>query len=539
MTILIFSAMNKVFGSVMCWFKKPWAIGLLLAAGTFALFSPAIGYDFINYDDNLYVYKNAHVLQGLNWSGLVYAFHTIDGVSWMPATWISFMLDTSLAGPFPAGYHLTSIILHSASAGLLFLALQRMTKQTWSAALVAALFACHPQRSESVAWVAERKDVLSVFFWMLGLLAYARYAEQPGPRRMTCVAVCLLLGVMAKPMVVSFPLVLMLLDFWPLRRLGNSIAELRAKAWPLVKEKIPLFIICAVAAAVTIWSQTDTGGIMPVHFPWYLKLFRVTENVGFYCRAFFVPIKLTILYQTEKLAYLHVALVGLTLLMISILALRRAWRWPWLAVGWFWFLFTIAPVAGIIRIGEITVADRYSYLPSVGLALMVAYSAVALTAHWPRLRSSLTGTLAGWILFCALATWADLPRWRDTYSIFESAYRNGGHFVACDQLAALLYARREYQQSLVVCNHGLKANPECASLYNTRGGNHYMLGDFDGALADFNRAIEIKPTFSDPYYSRALIHIQHKEFSEARADLKEYQQNGGPLDISVFNLPAQ
>jgi tetratricopeptide (TPR) repeat protein len=531
--------MNSASAAVMAWLKKPWAIGLLLAAATFALFSPAIGYDFINYDDNLYVYKNTHVLQGLHWSGLVYAFHTIDGVSWMPATWISFMLDTSLSGPFPAGYHLTNIILHSISVGLLFLALQRMTKQTWSAVLVAALFACHPQRSESVAWIAERKDVLSVFFWMLGLLAYARYAEQPSLRRMTVVAVCLVLGVMAKPMAVSFPLVLLLLDFWPLRRFGNSAAELRAKVWPLIREKNFLLAVCVVAAAVTIWSQANKSGIMPVHFAWYLKLFRVTENVGFYCQTFFAPFKLTILYQTEKLEYLHVALVGLALLAISAVAISRARRWPWLTIGWFWFLFTIAPVAGLIRIGEITVADRYSYLPAVGLALMVVYSATAMGICWPQLRSVLASVLAGWILFLALETWADLPRWQNSYSVFESAYRNGGHFVACDQLGSLFYAQQDYQRSLAICNRGLAANPECTSLYNIRGADRFMLGDSNDALADFNRAIEIEPTFADPYYSRALIHIQRKEFAEARADFKAYRQLGGELDTSKFNLPAQ
>jgi protein O-mannosyl-transferase len=531
--------MNRASGSFILWLKKPWLIALLLAAATFALFSPAIGYDFINYDDNLYVFENSRVLHGLSWAGLVYGFHTIDGASWMPATWFSYMLDTSLFGTKPAGYHLTNILLHSASAGLLFLALQRMTRRSWPAAVVAALFACHPQRLESVAWIAERKDVLSVFFWMLGLLAYAHHAEQPGPRRMMWVAVCLILGVMAKPMVVTFPLVLLLLDFWPLNRLGGSIAELRARAWPLIKEKIPLLMICAAVAAVTVWSQGNQGGIMPVHFSWYLKFFRVIENTSFYCQTFFAPTGLAILYRTEKLDYLLIALAGLALVAISLLALRQAWRWPWLAVGWYWFLFTLAPVAGFFRIGEITVADRYSYLPSVGLALALVFSAAEIAVRWPRIRPVLTGALAGWIFFCALTTWADLPRWRNTFTIFESAYRNGAHFIACDQFGSLLYARQEYQQSLTVCNRGLEENPQFASLYNTRGGDYYMLGDLDHALADFNRAIAVNPAFSPPYYGRALVHIQRKQFAEARADAQSYRQHGGQLDTAALDLPAQ
>jgi hypothetical protein len=531
--------MNEAFGSSILWLKKPWLIALLLSAATFSLFSPAIGYDFINYDDNLYVFENVHVLHGLSWAGLAYGFETIDGASWMPATWFSYMLDTLLYGTKPAGYHLTNIILHSASVGLLFFVLERMTKRTWPAMLVAALFACHPQRLESVAWIAERKDVLSVFFWMLGLLAYMRYAEQPSWRGMAWVAVCLVLGVMAKPMVVSFPLTLFLLDFWPLRRLGGSPAEFRVNAWPLIKEKIPLLMICVAVAMVTIWSQDSKGAILAVHFPWYLKLFRVIENAGFYCKTFFSPTGLAIVYRTEKLDYLNTTLMGLTLLAISTLALVRAWHWPWLAVGWYWFLFTLAPVAGFFRIGEITVADRYSYLPSVGLALAVVYSIAETAAHWRRFRIVLTGWLAGWIFVCALATWADLPRWQNTFTIFESAYRNGGHFIACDQLGSLLYARQEYQQSLVVCNRGLEENPQFASLYNTRGGDYYMLGDLDSALADFNRATAVNPAFLPPYYSRALIHVQRKQFAQAHADIDEYVHYGGRPDPSMLKIPAQ
>jgi hypothetical protein len=529
--------MNNAFELSFLWLKKPWLIALLLSAATFALFSPAIGYNFINYDDNLYVYENTHVLHGLSWEGLGYAFRTIDGASWMPATWLSFMLDIALYGINPAGNHLTNIILHSASAGFLFYVLQWMTRRTWSSVVIAAIFAFHPQRLESVAWIAERKDVLSVFFVMLGLLAYKRYAERPATHRMMLVAVFYVLGVMAKPMVMSFPLIILLLDFWPLRRLGGSPTEFRTKVWPLIKEKIPLLLICGLVAVVTIWSQGSKGAILAVHFPWYLKLLRVIENIGFYCQTFFAPTGLSLVYRMEKLKFLHVTLTGLALIAISILALRRAWRWPWLAVGWYWFLFTLAPVAGFFRIGEITVADRYSYLPAVGLAVAVVYSATKIAARWPRTRSGLTGVLASWILFCAMTTWADLPCWRNTFTIFENAYYNGGHFIACDQFGSLLFAQQQYQQSLMVCSHGLEENPQFASLYNTRGGDYYMLNDFDSALADFNRSIEANPAFLPPYYSRALIYIQRKQFVEAKADLKEYVRRGGLLDTSKLNLP--
>lgn len=531
--------MNECFSPLNIWLKKIWLIALLLSGATFILLSPTIGYDFINYDDNLYVFENPQVLQGLSWAGLLYGFQTIDGISWTPLTWLSYMLDTSLFGAQPAGYHLTNILLHSINVGLLFIVLQRMTQKIWPALLAAALFAFHPQHLESVVWIAERKDVLSMFFWILGLFAYLHYSQNPGARRMIWVILCLICGVMAKPMVVTFPLVLLLLDFWPLRRLGGSIVELRIRARPLLLEKIPLAIICAAAAAATIWSQGSKGAIITVHIPWYLKIFQVIDNIGFYIRKFFVPDNLALLYRPENLDYLSVLATGLFCLAISILVLRRAGCWPWLTVGWYWFLFTLAPVIGIFRIGDIAVADRYNYLPSIGLAVAVAYSVEAFAAHWPRIRSGLMGAMAGWVCLCALTVWADLPRWQNTYTVFLNAYRNSGHFIACDQLGSLLYTRQEYRQSLVVCNRGLEQNPQYASLYNTRGGDYYMLNDFDNALADFNRAIESKPTFSPPYYSRALIHIQRKQFTEAQADFTAYLQYGGQTNASKFNSTAQ
>ena len=398
------------------------------------------------------------------------------------------------------------------------------------------IFACHPQRLESVAWVAERKDVLSVFFWMLGLLAYVHHVRQPSPCRMMWVTVCLILGGMAKPTVVTFPLALLLLDFWPLRRFGSSMAEFRANVWPLIREKIPVLAICPMVAVMAIWSESYQGSIVPLHFPWYLKLCRVIENVWFYFETFFVPTGLAIVHRIEKLDYLHVALAGLALAAITLLVLWRMSRSPWLVTGWFWFLFTLAPVASFIQIGPVTVADRYNYLPSVGLAVAVVFSTAEAMARWPRIRSWVMGGLAGWILICALETWACLPRWRNTFTVFESAYYNGAHYIACDHLGSLLYARQKFRDSIAVCNRGLAENPGFASLYNTRGGDYYMLGDLASALADFNRAIEASPSFSPSYYSRALVHIQRKQFVEARADLKEYLHHGGQLDPSMLTF---
>ena len=517
-------------------FGQPWVVAGLLFLATLALFSPVLGSDFIDYDDTVYVFQNEHVARGFTWAGVKYAFTTLDGAIWMPLTWLSYFLDTTLFGTGPAGYHFTSVAFHSASAALLFLALQRMTRQIWPALFVAVLFAWHPQRSESVAWVAERKDVVCVFFWMLGLLAYSRYAARPGPGRMAWVGGCLVLGGLAKPMVVSFPLILLLLDFWPLQRCGGGMVELRGRVWPLVREKLPLLVIVVLLAMLAVWGQSQQGAVAPVHFAWYLKLFRVFENLGFYCQSFFVPSGLAIVYRVEKLKYLHCVLAGGALTAVSLLVLWRAWRWPWLVLGWFWFLFAVAPVAGFFRVGTITVADRYSYLPSVGLAVAVVWSLVVIGDHGPGIRRAMTSLLALWVVVCALATRADLPRWRDSYSVFMSAYYHGAHYVACDHAASFLYARHDFQGSLAACDRGLETS-DCVSLYNTRAYDYLMLGNLDQALTNFNQALRFSPDYADAYYGRAMVHLRRNQFAEAREDAANHLKYGGKLDLQALKLP--
>lgn len=523
--------------SLASFLKMPWLVALLLATAVGTLFSAALNFGFVNYDDNLYVTENHHVLGGLSMDGLTYAMRSVEGGAWMPLTWLSLMLDASLFGTKPWGFHLTSILLHALNTGLLYMVLWRMTGRSWAALAVAAVFGLHPLRQESVVWIAERKDVLSVFFWMLALLAYLHHAAQPSARRMAWVAFWLVLGAMAKPMVMTFPFVLLLLDFWPLKR-AKYFGWKFQSYWPLIREKIPLLLVCLVLAVLTVQLQGGHGGISQEQLTWPLRLARVVENIGFYCRMFFAPSGMAIIYAEEPLKAWHVAAVGVLLAAVSLIAVWRAARWPWLVVGWFWFLITLLPVSGIVRLGEITVADRYSYLPSVGLALMLVFSLVEISSRQPRFRSLVAGALVAWIGMLALATWADLPRWRDTLTLFAGAYRNGAHFIACDQVAAELYARGDYAAALMVCERGILANPRFASLYNTRAGCRFVAGDLDAALADFDRAIAIKPAFSAPYYGRALIYVRRGDLVAARRDAEEYVRLGGTLNVAGLGIPA-
>jgi hypothetical protein len=528
------NAMNKTkkpFSSdLFC--TRPWLIALLLATVTFVFFSPAIGYDFINYDDNLYVFENLHVKHGFCQDSILYAFRSVDGGMWMPVTWLSFFWDTEIYGTAPFGYHLTNLLLHSASVALLFLALHRMIRRILPALVVAGVFALHPQRLESVVWIAERKDVLSTFFWMLGLLAYIRYVEKPAGKRMFQVVMCLILGIMAKPMVVSFPVVLLILDFWPLQRFGNTIDAFRKNAWPLVREKIPMFILCVAAVVVTFWSQHSVGSLVTARGPWHLELLRWIENLWYYFSTFFAPSHLAIVHKVEPVNPWHAVMAAMILAGITAVVIWRARLWPEIAAGWFWFLATVAPVV-LVRLGPVTVADRYNYLPSVGLALVAVTVLTKVVARLPQIRSAMVGIGAAWFFYCVLLTWADMPQWQNTFTVFENAYNNGGNFIACDQVASLLYSQQDFNDSLAACDRGLDDNPEFASLYNTRGGDYYMLGDSDKALADYSRAIALNPAFSQTYYNRALIYLQRKQMAEARADLKIFIDHGGQVDADT------
>ncbi len=493
-------------------------MAFLLAAITCAVFAPALGYDFINYDDTIYAYQNPHLLGGLNFASVDYAFHTTDGGSWMPLTWISSLLVITLFGVNAAAQHALNILLHAGSAAVLFLALARMTKCFWRSALVAALFALHPLRSESVVWVAERKDTLSTLFWMLGLLAYARHAEKPGPRRLALVFVCLLLGLMAKPMLVTFPFALLLLDHWPLGRAGKNWPEIRANFWLLVREKIPLLLLCGLVAAGAFWAQKHGGAVVSVASTPTLKFLRVSENYLFYLQKIFWPADLSILYPTNPLRFWLAVLAGLGIVSLVGLSFRWAFRFPWLLTGWLWFLGTFAPVIGVVRLGHIIVADRYTYIPSVGLAILLAWTAGLCVELRPRLRPvgvCLSGLL---LLSCVFATRADLPRWKNTITIFQSSLSRDENEIALHNLALAYHDRGEFNRALTNLNRAITLDPERAEVYASRAATEQALGDRTHALADLNQAIQLKPTAPEPLVNRGSLYFGAGDYDRAIAD---------------------
>lgn len=546
------------FGSPSSRFGRPVVGALLLAVLTFALFAPAIGYEFLNYDDNLYVYENRGVLQGAGWAGLRYALTTFDAGTWAPVTWLSYQIDTSLMGPQPRSYHLTNILLHVGAGVALFFAMVRLLKSLWAAVLVAGVFLFHPLRNESVVWIAERKDVLFALFWMLGLPAYERYAARPSLRRWGVVFGWFLLGVMSKMMMVTFPFALLLLDWWPLNRAGASRAEWRARVWPLVREKIPFFIVSALAVFVTSRALNSVGTLHPVKADAGATLAQVLANYAFYVRKIFWPAELSILYPPAQPDALATVTHGLALAAVTAFAVWRARRWPWLIVGWLWFLGTLVPVIGLVGFGHFTVADRYTHVPSVGLTLAAAVALDRLTRGKPPLRLAIPAVALG---LCALATWADLPRWKNSFALYNSALAVGPHHVTYnnrgtaylaigdpasavedftqalalkpDHASALLNRASawielgQFDRAVADCTKAIQFDPRAADAWNNRGNALSRLGRFDEALADYNQAITLNPARALYYNNRAAGRASLKDFSGAQADIEMCRRLGG------------
>ncbi len=360
--------------------KTPKAVILVscfLFLAVLAVFGRTVRYGFVNFDDDQYVYRNAHVTGGLSGQDVVWAFSHFYAANWHPLTWLSHMLDWDVYQQAAWGHHLSSVLLHAAAAILLFLALRRMTAALWPSALVAALFAIHPLRVESVAWIAERKDVLSGVFFMLTLLAYADYARRPGVLRYLWVVLAYVLGLMAKPMLVTVPLVLLLLDYWPLGRLG---------AWRrCVLEKLPLLALAAASCVATILAQRAVIAAAADTFPFSWRLGNVPYSYVAYTVQFFYPVGLTPKYPYPPggpPGWQAIA-AALTLGGVTILALLAARKHPYLIVGWLWYLGMLVPVIGLVQVGSQPMADRYTYLPQIGLSIMLAWPLARLANFQP------------------------------------------------------------------------------------------------------------------------------------------------------------
>jgi protein O-mannosyl-transferase len=479
---------------------------LLVAAG----YSGVAGLGFVAYDDDQYVALNPIVNGGLRPVAVLHAFTRFWSDNWHPLTWISHMVDVSLFGLTPGGPHVVNALLHAASAVLAFLALAKLTGTTWRAAFAAALFAIHPLRVESVAWIAERKDVLSAFFALAALWVWPGWVREGRARSYWgAVALCAA-SLMAKPTLVTFPFLLLLLDFWPLRRLDSAAA-----LWPLAREKTPFFTLAAASCAVTLFAQTKA--MQPA--PLLLRLENADLAYAEYLRRFFLPTDLAVMYPfRESPDTLLAVACALGLLALTAVAFVQARRRPWLLVGWLWFIGLLVPMLGIVRVGAQAFADRYTYLPSVGLSLVVAFACGEVVQRVPTARAALVAAAALALAACTILTRAQVPTWHDTVSLFRHATEvTPSNWYAYTELGVAQVAQGDLGAAQESLETALRIRPDTARALVGLGQVQSLRGDTATGIANLQRALELEPTVEGGQLGLAVSDERAGRLEEAEA----------------------
>jgi tetratricopeptide (TPR) repeat protein len=542
--------------------RKKLIVYLVLIVLTCAVYWQVNFYGSVNFDDHVYVTENDHVQSGITLDGLRWAFSTTYAEFWHPLTWLSLMLDYQLHGVNLGGYHTTNLILHVLSTLLLFWLFCRMTGAIWKSAFVATLFALHPLHVESVAWISERKDVLSAFLGMLTLCLYVYYTEKPVIKRFLLVVFCFILALMSKPMVVTLPLILILLDYWPLNRLGSqkivtkepeniSVASNKGKKKNKVKqetlkkdnsllqtqklpqtriagiipvwqlwEKTPFFILSAVFSIITIYARykPPANGISlgsrlanaPVAFVTYLeKTFWPYDLAVFYPFPDQLP-----LWQVLGAALLIIAISAAVILMVK--------RLPCLLAGWSWFVITLLPVIGIISVGEFAMADRYHYLPSIGIAIMLAWGIPSLIKPEVTRKKILFPAGITALIIMAVLTWQQCGYWRNSIELWNHALRvTNNNYMAHSCLGKFLYKKGDSKESFYHFNEAIRLKPDYSVAYNDRGSVFSNMGQYQRAFEDFNEAIRLQPDYADAYFNRGVIYDKLGQYQRAIEDDNE------------------
>ncbi len=537
--------------------RRPVAVaGLLLTGITLALYWPVGGHEFINFDDHEYIIDNPHVRGGLTWPGVVWALGANYASNWHPLTWISHMLDCQLFGLHAGGHHLANLLLHVVNSLLLFWWLRMATGAIWRSALVAALFAWHPLHVESVAWAAERKDVLSTLFFLLTLLSYSRYAlsnrrgalgrdrplfNLPCPSRWYALTLfCFALGLMSKPMLVTLPFVLLLLDFWPLNRLTGSAGQSKAaNLAALLVEKIPFFLFSLGSSVVTFVVQKSGGAVWSVEeLSFSSRLANAVVSYGRYLGKTVWPSDLAVVYP--YVTHWPVGLVVLSSLLLvvgSLLCLRGARGYPFLPVGWFWFLGTLVPVIGLVQVGAQAMADRYMYIPSIGLFVLLVWGSWELGRALRVRPAFLAGASALAATGCLLLTARVLPCWENDRSLFSRALEvTGENYIAYDHLGNGCMADGQTEAAIAYYQASLRLRPRYARAYYHIGTLLMESGRLDEAIPHFRAAVTNNPGFARAYCNlgKALLAQGHAE--EARVQLRQAVKLDPDFADARYNL---
>ncbi|MGO9614405.1 MAG: tetratricopeptide repeat protein [Dissulfurispiraceae bacterium] len=499
-------------------------------------------HQFLNYDDNAYVTSNPHVAGGLTGKNIIWAFTSVYAWNWHPITWLSHMVDVEFYDMNPRGHHLTNVAIHAVSSLLLLLFLFRFTGSLWKSSFVAALFALHPLHVESVAWVAERKDVLSALFWFITLFLYSEYVAKLKPMLYILSLFSFVLGLLSKPMLVTLPVVLLLIDFWPLNRYQHEeqergIRQLSGRAIALIKEKIPFFLCSVISAVVTIYAQ-NKGVVMENVYtvPFGHSIENALISYVKYIGKTIWPHDLAVLYPMPlSFPLWQVVCSLLILLLLSAATVWAARRFPYLAVGWFWFLITLFPVIGLIQFGMQSMADRYSYIPVTGLFIMVAWGVPDLTKGLKR-REGILALLAGAVIIASAAlTWQQLGYWRDNISLFQHTLQvTKDNYVIMNNLGLALAEKGQVDAAIQEYQEGLRINPNVADLRNNLGIALAEKGDLAGAMQEYREALQISPNYTDAHNNLGLALAGERDLDAAIQEYREALRTS-PNDMEAHN----
>lgn len=488
-------------------YQRSWFLSLVLFFTTAAVYSPALGHPFVNYDDQAYIVENDHVRAGVTLSTVRWALTATEESNWHPLTWISHALDCELFGLNPTGHHGTSVFLHALNAALLFLFLLRATGKRWNSLAVAVLFALHPLNVESVAWTAERKNVLSMLFCLVTLVAYGWYVRKPGLPRYMTVLFLFALGLSAKPMIVTLPCVLLLLDYWPLRRVKSSFVDAEAPPLPqhssswLLLEKVPFFVLSAASSAITLYAQRQSMPTIEA-LPFAQRFGNAVNSYVMYLWKTFWPAHLAAFYPHEgsKLSAWQVSLGMVFLVAITGLVCSQRRSRPYLLVGWFWFLGNLVPVIGVVQVGDQAMADRYVYFPLIGIFVMLVWGLSDLATARLREQSvhSLAAAAAATLFILSFLTVRQIGTWASSNDLWSHALEvTKGNYVAEDYIGSALLletyeatGQRYSDEATSHFRNALQINPHDAIGHLNLGADYHEHGKLQEAIEHYSDTLK-------------------------------------------------
>ena len=491
-------------------------ICIALAALTWIVFGQTLWHDFINYDDPRYVYENTKITSGLSLSGIAWAFTHIHSMNWHPLTTISHMIDCQLYGLRPGWHHFTNVLLHTVAVILLFLALQQMTRAFWRSALVAAVFAIHPLRVESVAWIAERKDVLSGVFFMLTLLAYVHYVRLPSVRRYLVVVFVSAFGLMSKPSLVTLPFVLLLLDYWPLDRM-------RGQSWRRVLEKIPLIALSAVSSIATFVAQKGAVG-WTEELPVLERINNAVVSYVLYISQMLWPVRLAVFYPhpENRLPLWEIICSLLLLISISAVAIALRRQRPYLVTGWLWYLGMLVPVIGLVQVGWQGRADRYTYLPQIGLYIAGIWAAADLTALWRYQRTiASTGAMLA-IGVLSWRAWGQTGYWHDSETLFRHVLAvTKNNDVAENNLGIVFLRQGKLDDAISLLQAAVDLRPDNSPAHENLAKALLQKGEVEDALIHYQQLLKLQPDNIEVHNIVGTVLIQQGRLREG---VEEWQK---------------